>query len=142
MNGKPVRRLPLRLTAGAIMLDSGFGEVDADRSVAEQVHGFGADAYPVLGELRPELFGKALSAAGIATGVALPVPVVPAAHTDTGLTAFTAGLIGMYLNAPGMRRLGSFRPTGQGTVPGQDVWLLDSGLSLTFDRQAWKGGTR
>jgi uncharacterized membrane protein YphA (DoxX/SURF4 family) len=137
-----LRRLPLRLTAGAFMLNSGFGKVDADKSAAEQLHGFAAGTYPVLGKVEPELFAKVLSAAEIATGVALLVPFVPAAVAGIGLTAFSAGLIGMYLKTPGMRKQGSLRPTEQGIALAKDVWLLGIGLSLTFDGLAGKGGRR
>jgi hypothetical protein len=143
MNRKQaLRRLPLRLTAGAFVLNSGFGKVDVDKSAAEQLHGFAAGTYPVLGKAEPALFAKALSAAEIATGVALLVPFVPVAVAGIGLTAFSAGLIGMYLKTPGMRRQGSLRPTEQGTALAKDVWLLGIGLSLTFDGLTGKGGRR
>ncbi len=137
-----LRQLPLRLTAGAFMLNSGFGKVDADKSAAEQLHGFASGTYPMLGKVEPERFAKALSAAEIATGVALLVPFVPAAVAGVGLTAFSAGLIGLYLRTPGMRKQGSLRPTEQGIALAKDVWLLGIGLSLTFDGLDGKGGRR
>ena len=118
-----LRQLPLRLTAGAFMLNSGFGKVDADKSAAEQPHGFASGTYPMLGKVEPERFATA-AVAGV------------------GLTAFSAGLIGMYLRTPGMRKQGSLRPTEQGIALAKDVWLLGIGLSLTFVGLDGKGGRR
>jgi uncharacterized membrane protein YphA (DoxX/SURF4 family) len=137
-----LRRLPLRLTAGAFMLNSGFGKVGADKSAAEQLHGFAAATYPVLGKVEPEVFAKALSAAEVVTGVALLVPFVPTVVAGICLTAFSTGLIGMYLKTPGMRKQGSLRPTEQGIALAKDVWLLGIGLSLAFDGLTRKGGRR
>jgi hypothetical protein len=143
MNRKEVlRQLPLRLTAGAFMLSSGFGKAGADKSAAEQLHGFASSVYPVLGGVEPGVFAKTLSAAEIATGVALLAPFVPAAVAGTGLTAFSAALIGLYLKTPGMRKQGSLQPTEQGIALAKDVWLLGIGLSLTFDGLAGKDGRR
>lgn len=143
MNRQEVlRQLPLRLTAGAFMLNSGFGKVDADKSTAEQLHGFASGTYPMLGTVEPVVFAKTLSAAEIATGVALLVPFVPAAVAGIGLTAFSAGLIGLYLKTPGMRKQGSLRPTEQGIALAKDVWLLGIGLSLALDGLAGRGDRR
>jgi hypothetical protein len=46
------------------------------------------------------------------------------------LTAFSAGLVGLYLKVPGMRQEGSLKPTEEGTAIAKDVWLLGAGLSL------------
>jgi uncharacterized membrane protein YphA (DoxX/SURF4 family) len=127
------RQLPLRLTAGAFMLNSGFGKVGADKEAAAQMQGFAAGTYPGLGKLDPQLFAKALAAGEIATGMALLIPFVPAAIAGIGLTAFSAGLLGMYLKTPGMRKEGSIQPTEQGLTLAKDVWLFGIGLSLVLD---------
>lgn len=134
MTGKTLlRRGPLRLTAGAFMLDSGFGKLDVDKETAAQLQGFAAGSYPTLGKLDPQLFARALAAGEIAAGTALLTPFVPAAVAGAVLAAFSAGLVGLYLKTPGMRREGSLRPTEQGKSLAKDVWLFGIGLSLTFD---------
>jgi uncharacterized membrane protein YphA (DoxX/SURF4 family) len=72
------------MTAGAFLLDSGFGKVGADKDAAEQMQGFAAGTYPALGKLAPALFAKALAAGEIATGMALLIPFVPAAIAGIG----------------------------------------------------------
>jgi hypothetical protein len=128
-----LRQLPLRMTAGAFLLDSGFGKVGADKDAAAQMQGFAAGTYPALGKLDPALFAKALAAGEIATGMALLIPFVPAAIAGIGLTAFSAGLLGLYLKTPGMRKEGSVRPTEQGLTLAKDVWLFGIGLALVLD---------
>ena len=74
-----------------------------------------------------------LAVSEIALGTALLVPVVPAALAGTGLTAFSSGLLGLYVRTPGMRKQGSPFPTQQGITLAKDVWLVGIGLGLVFD---------
>jgi hypothetical protein len=143
MNGKSLlRQLPMRLAAGAFMVDSGFGVLAADQAGAEQLQGFAAGTYPVLGKLEPKQFTRILAVGEIASGAALLIPVVPAALAGLGLSVFATGLIGLYLKTPGMRREGSLRPTEQGTVLAKDVWLLGIGLSLVLEDLLKRGDKR
>jgi hypothetical protein len=143
MNGKSLfRQLPMRLAAGAFMVNSGFGVLSADQAGAEQLQGFAAATYPFLGKLEPKQFTRTLAAGEIASGAALLIPVVPAALAGLGLSVFATGLIGLYLKTPGMRREGSLRPTEQGTVLAKDVWLLGIGLSLVLDDLPKRGDKR
>ena len=71
-----------------------------------------------------------MSRSSIALGAALLTPIVPAALAGAGLTAFSAGLLGLYLKIPGMHREGSLRPTEDGIAIAKDSWLLGIGLSL------------
>jgi uncharacterized membrane protein YphA (DoxX/SURF4 family) len=134
MNGRALlRQLPVRIATGAFVLNSGLGKLNADREKAAQLHGFAASTYPVLGKLEPQQFARLLAAGEIATGAALLIPVVPAAIAGLGLSAFAAGLLGLYLSTPGMREKGSLRPTEQGIPLAKDVWLLGIGVSLVLD---------
>jgi hypothetical protein len=63
----------------------------------------------------------------------LLIPTVPAALAGVGLSAFSLGLLGLYLRTPGMRKEGSLAPTEQGLPLAKDVWLLGIGLSLVLD---------
>ncbi|MGP4003441.1 hypothetical protein [Streptomyces sp. 8N706] len=127
------RQLPLRITTGAFLLNSGLSKRGADQSAAEQLHGFATTTYPFLGRLEPQRFVKLLSTAEIVLGSALLLPVVPTAVAGAGLTAFSGGLVGLYLRTPGMRREGSLRPTEQGIALAKDEWLVGIGLSMIVD---------
>ena len=125
--------VPLRLSTGAYILNSGITKRDADQETIDRLHGFASSVYPPLKRIRPEQFVKALSTAEIALGAALLVPVVPAAVAGAGLAAFAGGLLGLYLKTPGLREEGSLRPTQAGTPIAKDVWMLGIGAGLVLD---------
>jgi uncharacterized membrane protein YphA (DoxX/SURF4 family) len=128
--------LPPRLAAGAVILNSGLSKRDADEVTAAMVHGMAAGTYPFLRRIPPRRFARLLAAGEIALGAALLLPVVPTALAGAGLTAFAAGLLGLYLRTPGMREEGSLRPTQQGTALVKDVWLLGTGLGFVVEALA------
>ena len=125
-----ISRLPLRAITGAFILNSGITKLKAGPETAEGVHGFATAAYPEFKRLRPEQFTKLLAAGEVALGAALLTPVIPAAVAGAGLTAFSAGLLGLYLKIPGMHHEGSLKPTEDGIALAKDSWLLGIGLSL------------
>ena len=127
------RRLPGRLTTGAFILNAGLGKWSADEETAARLHGMAAGTYPFLGKLKPKDFARLLSVSEIALGSALLLPVVPAAAAGAGLTAFSAGLLGMYLRTPGMTKEDGIRPSQQGTALAKDVWMLGIGVGLVVD---------
>ncbi|GAA2453691.1 hypothetical protein GCM10010191_85520 [Actinomadura vinacea] len=133
-----LRRVPPRLAAGALILDQGLLIRGADEQTAARLHGMAANVYPFFGKLPPKKFARLLSGGEIALGAALILPGVPAALAGAGLTAFAAGLVGMYLRTPGMRRPGSLGPTQEGTLLAKDVVLLGMGLGLVIDGTARK----
>src|SRR5699024_11431985 len=49
------------------------------------------------------------------------------------LSAFSAGMLNMYLNAPGMTQDDGGRPTQEGTPVAKDVWMLGAGVSMIID---------
>jgi hypothetical protein len=59
-----------------------------------------------------------------------------------GLTGFSAGLLGLYLRTPGLRREGSLRPTEQGIGIAKDVWLLAIGAAFVVEELTQRGSTR
>ena len=127
------RHLPPRIAAGAFILNSGIGKLSADEATAAQIHGFAAGTYPFLKKLKPAQFVRMLAVSEIALGTALLVPVVPAALAGAGLTAFSGGLLGLYVRTPGMRKKGRPFPTQQGITLAKDVWLVGIGLGLVLD---------
>ena len=128
--------VPLRAITGAFILNSGLTKLRGGQETAEGVHGFATAAYPQLKRLRPEQFTKMLAAGEIALGAALLTPIVPATLVGAGLTAFSAGLLGLYFQVPGMRQEGSLKPTEQGIGIAKDAWLGGIGLALLVDGMA------
>ena len=128
-----LRQLPARVTTGAYVLNSGLGKLHADQETAESLQGWAAKTYPLLGKLDPRRFTTLLAAGEILTGVALLVPLIPAAVAGAALTGFGGALLGLYLRTPGMRQERSLRPTEQGISLAKDVWLVGVGLSLVLD---------
>jgi hypothetical protein len=129
-----LRRAPLRLTTGAFILSSGLDKWKGDEETAAQIHGFASGTYPFLKGIEPKKFLRLLAGSEIALGSALLLPVVPATLAGLGLTGFAAGLLGLYVKTPGMRR-GALDPrsTPQGLTISKDVWMLGTGLGLVVD---------
>ena len=128
-----------RISAGAFILNSGLGKRNADEGTAAGLHGFAAGTYPILNKVEPTQFAKALATGEIAIGALLLAPFVPTAVAGAALTAFSGGLLGLYLKTPGMRKPGSLAPTEQGLAIAKDSWLLGIGIGLltrgTIDRE-------
>jgi hypothetical protein len=129
-----LRRVPLRLTTGAFILSAGLDKWKGDEATAAQIHGFATGTYPFLKGIEPKKFLRLLGGSEIALGSALLLPVVPATLAGLGLTGFAAGLLGLYVRTPGMRR-GAMDPrsTPQGLPISKDIWMLGAGLGLLAD---------
>jgi hypothetical protein len=134
------RRLPGRLATGAFILNAGVGKWSADEETAARLHGMAVGTFPFLAKLKPRDFARLLAAGEMALGAAILLPVVPAALAGAGLTAFSASLLAMYVQTPGMRREQSLRPTAQGTALAKDVWMLAIGLGLAVDGLTQRDG--
>ena len=121
----------MRAAAGAFILNSGISKLLAEKETYDRLHGFASGAYPVLETVPPGKFGKALAAAEVALGGALLAPIVVGdGPAGLALTAFSGGLLGLYMKTPGLRQEGSVRPTHDGTAIAKDVWLAGIGLTL------------
>lgn len=118
------------MAAGAFILSSGLGKLQADEESAGTIHEMAKSAYPVLEQVPPDGFAKGLGMAECAVGGALLLPLVGDGLAGLSLTAFAGGLLGLYVKTPGLRREGGVRPTQQGTAFAKDIWLLGIGLSL------------
>ncbi|HEY0216826.1 MAG TPA: hypothetical protein VGC57_10585 [Cellulomonas sp.] len=129
-----LRHLPLRLGAGAYILSSGIDKLSADEEAAAGYHGMAAGAYPFLKDIDPKTFTRALAASEVALGTVLLVPVLPRAVVATGFTAFSAGLVGLYLRTPALHRGESDpRPSPQGVGIAKDVIMLGAAASYLID---------
>ncbi|MFG1698976.1 hypothetical protein [Nonomuraea sp. NPDC049309] len=125
--------LPTRLAAGAVILNSGLDMIEADEQAAAGLHGMAAATYPFLGKMEPSAFVRLLARGEVALGAALLAPFVPSLLAGAALTGFAAGLLGLYLRTPSMRKEGSLRPSQEGLGVVKDVWLLGIGLSLVIE---------
>jgi uncharacterized membrane protein YphA (DoxX/SURF4 family) len=131
--GLKARHLPGRLAVGAYILNSGLTKRAADDETAKYLHQAASTAYPMMNRLDARTFSRLFSWGEITLGTSLLLPVVPTAVAGAALTAFAAGLVGLYLRTPGMRREKSLRPTEQGTALAKDVWMLGMGLGFVVD---------
>ncbi|GAB3268798.1 hypothetical protein [Arthrobacter pigmenti] len=125
--------IPLRLATGAFILNSGMGKMKLDTDSAAGMKQMAANALPQVEQLESEQFGKYLAYAETALGAALLAPFVPSRLAGLGLTAFSAGLVAMYLRTPGMTQEDGVRPSQEGTAIAKDVWMLGIGLSMVLD---------
>jgi len=137
---KHARQLPGRVVTGAFILNSGLDKWSADEETAARLHGFAAGTYPFLAKMKPADFTRLLSITEIALGSALLAPIIPDWVAGPALTAFSGGLLGLYLKTPGMRREGSIRPAQQGVPIAKDVWMLGIGVGLTVDALTGRSG--
>jgi hypothetical protein len=131
-----LHHIPARLATGAFIVNSGINKLRCGEEMAKGVHGMASGTYPVLKDMDPVQFTKALGAAEVALGAALVVPVIPTSLAAAGLTAFASGLLGLYARTPGMRQAGSWRPSQDGTALAKDVWLAGIGVTLLMDSAA------
>jgi hypothetical protein len=128
------RVIPTRLSTGGFILHSGLEKWKADDETAQALHGMAAGAYPFLADVPPARFLKALAAAEVGIGLALLLPIVPNRLAGASLTAFAAGLMGLYLRTPMLHKEGSIWPTQAGIGVSKDDWMLGIGLGLLADR--------
>jgi hypothetical protein len=84
-------------------------------------------------DVHPQRFVRLVCAGELELGTALLLPVVPTVSVGVALTAFSAGLLGLYLRTPDMRKENSLRPTRQGMTVAKDVWMFGIGFTLLID---------
>lgn len=125
--------LPLRVTTGAFILNSGLGKRALTPEAAAGLHGMAQGAVPGVDGMSPETFGKALSQGEMALGAVLLTPFVSPVIAGAALTAFSGSLLRTWWKTPGMHKEGSLRPTRAGTAIAKDVWMLGVGLALLVD---------
>lgn len=127
-----LRRAPVRIAAGAFILNSGISKLQGDEQQAKGIHGMATGAYPFLGKIEPNTFLKALGATEAALGAALLLPILPAGLVGLALSGFATGLLGLYVRTPGLHDK-YLRPTQAGTGIAKDTWLAAIGYSLVVD---------
>jgi hypothetical protein len=125
--------LPLRLSTGMYLVNSGMSKLSLPEEASKHLHELAGEGLPVVSQVSPALFGRALAVGEVALGGALLVPLVPAGIAGAALGAFGGGLLWIYARTPGMHEEGSLRPTTQGQIMAKDVWMAGIGASLVMD---------
>lgn len=128
-----LRRAPLRVAAGAYILNTGVTQLNVDEATAKSLHGMASGTYPVLGKLEPKVFARSLAIGEIAVGTALLLPIVPPFIAGAALVGFSGAQLNMYWHTPDIHEEGSLRPTPRGTAISKDVWMFGIGLALMTD---------
>ena len=129
-----VWHLPVRLAAGAYILDQGISKLGLDEQRAARLRDQAAIVNPRFADLDPEAFAQLLSLSEVALGVGLlGIGVVPPGLAGLGLVGFGGSLVSLYVKAPGMRQDDGLRPTPQGMTVSKDIWLLAMGAALVLD---------
>ena len=131
-----LRNIPGRAATGAYILHSGLTKWNGTEEQAKGLHAMAAGAYPFLADIQPATFLKMLSAAEIGIGAALLTPFIGSRLAGAALTAFSGGLLGMYLRTPALHEPGSVWPTRAGIAISKDVWMLGIGLGLVAEGAA------
>jgi hypothetical protein len=124
------------VASGAYILHSGLAKWNGSEEQAKGVHALASGAYPILADVPPATFLKLLSAAEIGIGAALLTPFIGNRLAGAALTAFSGGLLGVYLRTPALHKEGSVWPTPAGTAVSKDVWMLGIGVGLLADGAA------
>jgi hypothetical protein len=125
-----LRNIPTRLAAGGFIINSGLDKWHGSEEQAKGIHAMASGAYPFLTKVEPPTFLKALSIAEITTGAIVALPIIPNKIAGAALTAFSGGLVGMYLRTPAMHKPGSILPNQAGMATSKDVWMLGIGVGL------------
>jgi len=125
-----LRNLPLRLTTGAYILNSGLEKRGVPDEAAAGMQGMAAVAFPQFGQMKPQQFVTLLSTSEVAVGAALLAPFVSPLLAGAALTGFSSALLTMYWKTPGMHKPGSPFPTQDGIALAKDSWMLGVGLGL------------
>jgi uncharacterized membrane protein YphA (DoxX/SURF4 family) len=128
-----LRNIPTRAATGAYILHSGLTKWNGTEEQAKGMHAMAAGAYPALADIPPAKFLKMLAAAEIGIGAALLTPFVGNRLAGAALTAFSGGLLGMYLRTPALHEPGSVWPSRAGIAISKDVWMLGIGVGLVAD---------
>lgn len=128
--------IPLRLTTGAYILNSGLNKRNLDEESAAGLQHLAGNAFPQVLDLEPARFGKLLCAAEISLGLAMLTPFVPSRLAGLALGVFSGGMMRMYMKTPDFTEADGIRPTSAGTPFAKDVWLLGIAAALVLDTKS------
>jgi uncharacterized membrane protein YphA (DoxX/SURF4 family) len=127
------RNVPTRAATGAWILHSGLEKWTEGEESAKLHHAYTATAFPFLKRIPPTRLLRLLAAQEITTGAILLTPFISPVFAGAVLTAFSTGLLTLYLRSPALHKPGSVWPTFEGIMFSKDVWMLGIGLSMLTD---------
>jgi len=125
-----LRDVPTRLATGAYILHSGISKLKAGPEQVEGLYGMAGGAYPMLRRMPAPKFVRTLAIGEISVGSLLLIPFIPSWLAGAVLTAFSSGLVGMYLRTPELRQPNSIWPSQAGTAISKDAWMLGIGIGM------------
>lgn len=125
--------LPARVTAGALILNSGLDISKLPEEAAAGMQEMGAKGLPPVKKLSARSFRKLLSRGEVGLGAALIAPVVPSWIAGLGLASFSGTLLAMYFRTPEFTKKDGVRPTEAGTPIAKDIVLFGTGVTLVLD---------
>lgn len=128
-----IAQIPLRLTAGAFIINSGINKTKLSEEQAEQMRDLAANGVPFLKDLTPRQFKQFITASELGIGALCLLPFVPGWLAGAALTGFSGGLLNMYRNTDFMTESDGIRPSEQGTAVAKDVFLFGMGAALMVD---------
>jgi uncharacterized membrane protein YphA (DoxX/SURF4 family) len=132
-----LHNVPTRVATGAYILHSGLSKwKNGSEEQAKGMHALASGAYPALADVEPATFLKVLAGAEIGIGAALLTPFIGNRLAGAALTAFSGGLMGIYLRTPALREPGSIWPSRSGIAISKDIWMVGIGLGLLADGSA------
>ena len=131
-----ISHIPLRLTTGAYILNSGLNKRNLDEESAAGLQRLAGNAFPQVLDLEPARFGKLLCAAEITVGLTLLTPFVPSRLAGLVLGAFSGGMMRMYLKTPEFTEDDGIRPNAAGTPFAKDIWMLGIAAALVLDTKS------
>jgi hypothetical protein len=131
-----VSHVPLRLAAGAFILNSGLSKLGMEHERAKYLHEMATGAYPVLKRVDPQPFSQALGAGEVALGATLLAPFIPSWMAGLALAGFSGSLVGLYVRTPSAHQENSLRPNDQGVALAKDTWLAGMAAALILDELA------
>jgi hypothetical protein len=137
-----VSHVPLRLAAGAFILNSGLSKLGMEHERAKYLHEMATGAYPVLKRVDPQPFSQALGAGEVALGATLLAPFIPSWMAGLALAGFSGSLVGLYVRTPSAHQENSLRPNDQGVALAKDTWLAGMAAALILDELASRRSSR
>ena len=127
-------QIPLRLTSGAFILNSGIGKLGMDAESAEGLKQFASTGVPQFADWDSQTFTTFIAGTELALGTALLTPFVSKRLAGAGLLAFSAGLLSMYFRNSDMTQEDGIRPSEQGLTLSKDAFLAAIGAALVLQK--------
>src|SRR4051794_4386484 len=115
--------LPPRVATGSYILHMGLEKFRGGQQQAEAIHKKASPASPFLSKTPSPTSRRTWAIGEMTAGGVLPLPLVPDVIAGAALTAFSSGLVTMYLRTPALHKPNSVWPTPAGIGVSKDIWM-------------------